>query len=87
MKLIAQTFAGEKKVTNEKITSELEIVKNVNTNLKNRIINLEKLRANAEQYNNRKNVEILEILNKIPGKDLENNVNKICRNSDIIIRY
>ena len=36
---------------NEKITSELVIVKNVNVNLENQIVNLEKLRAKAEQYN------------------------------------
>ena len=30
---------------NEKITSELVIVKNVNVNLENRIVNLEKLQA------------------------------------------
>ena len=36
---------------NEKITSELVIVKNVNVNLENQIVNLEKLKAKAEQYN------------------------------------
>ena len=43
---------------NEKITSELVIVKNVNINLENQIINLEKLQAKAQQYNERKNVKI-----------------------------
>ena len=43
---------------NEKITSELVIVKNFNVNLENRIVNLEKLQAKAEQYNRRNNVEI-----------------------------
>ena len=36
---------------NEKITSELVIVRNVNVNLENQIVNLEKLKAKAEQYN------------------------------------
>ena len=36
---------------NEKITSELVIVKNVNVNLENQIVNLEKLKAKAEQCN------------------------------------
>ena len=36
---------------NEKITSELVIVKNVNVNLENQIVNLEKLKTKAEQYN------------------------------------
>ena len=36
---------------NEKITSELVIVRNVNVNLENQIVNLEKLKAKAEQCN------------------------------------
>lgn len=43
---------------NEKITSELVIVKNVNINLENQIVNLENLQAKAQQYNERKNVKI-----------------------------
>ena len=43
---------------NEKITCELVIVKNVNINLENQILNLEKLQAKAQQYNKRKNVKI-----------------------------
>ena len=35
----------------KKNTSELVIIKNVNINLENQIINLEKLQAKAEQYN------------------------------------
>ena len=69
---------------NEKITSELVIIKNVNINLENRIVNLEKLQAKAEQYNGRNNIEVSGILNKIPDEDLENNVLKICKNSNII---
>ena len=70
---------------NEKITSELVIVKNVNVNLENRIVNLEKLQAKAGQYNRRNNVEISGILNKIPDDDLENHVIESCKNSNIII--
>ena len=69
--------------TNEKITSELVILKNVN--VKNRIVNLEKLQAKAEQYNRRNNVEISRISNEIPDEDLENNVIEICKNFNIII--
>ena len=50
---------------NGKITSELVIIRNVNINLENRIINLEKLEAKAEQYNGRNNIEMSGILNKI----------------------
>ena len=43
---------------NEKLNSELLIVRNVNQNLQNRIINLEKQQSKSEQYNRRNNVEI-----------------------------
>ena len=70
---------------NEKIASELVIVKNVNVNLENRIVNLEKLQAKAEQYNRRNNLEISGILNEIPDDHLENHVIDICKNSNIIV--
>ena len=70
---------------NEKITSELVIFKNVNVNLGNQIVNLEKLQAKAEQYSRRNNIEISGISNEIPDEDLENNVIKICKNSNIVI--
>ena len=44
--------------TNEKIATELLIVKNVNSNLEKSITALEKLQAKAEQYNRKNNVEI-----------------------------
>ena len=69
---------------NKKITSELVIVKNVNVNLENRIVNLEKLQAKAEQYNRRNSAEISGILNKIPDDDLENHDVEICKSSNII---
>ena len=70
---------------NEKNTSELVIVKNVNVNLEKQIVNLEKLQAKAEKYNRRNNVEVSGILNELPGEDLENNVIEICKNSNIIM--
>ena len=72
-------------VANEKITSKLVIIKNVNVNLENRIVNLEELQAKTEQYNSWSDIEISGILNEIPDEDLENNVIKICKNSNIII--
>ena len=66
------------RAANEKITSELVIVKNVFVNLENRIVNLEKLQAQAERYKRRNNVKISEILNEIPDDDLENHVIEIC---------
>ena len=65
-------------------TSEFVIVKNVNVNLENRIVHLEKLQAKAEQYNIRNNVEISGISNEISDEDLENNVLETCKNSNII---
>ena len=82
---IEKLIESLKQVTaaNEKITSELVIVKNVNVNRENRIVNLEKLQTKAEQYNRRKSVEISGILNKIPDDDLENHVIEICKNSNV----
>ena len=70
---------------NEKLTCELGIVKNVNVNLENRIVNLEKLQAKVVHYNRKNNVEISGISNKAPDVDLENNVVEIRKNSNIII--
>ena len=64
--------------TNERLTSELPIVKNVNNVLENRIVNLEKQLSKNEQYGRRNNVEIFRILNQIQDQDLEKNVVKIC---------
>ena len=70
--------------TNERLTSELPIVKNVNNVLENRIVNLEKQLSKNEQYGRRNNVEISGISNQIPDQDLEENV-KIWKDSDINI--
>ena len=70
---------------NEKIINELIIIRNVNVNLENQIVNLEKLQAKAEQYNRRNSIEISGILNEIPDDDLEKHVIWICKNSTIAI--
>ena len=70
--------------TNERLTSELSIVKKVNNVLENRIVNLEQKLSKNEQYGRRNNVEISEISNQIPDQDLEENV-KIWKDSDINI--
>ena len=71
--------------TNERLTSELPIVKNVNNVLENRIINLEKQLSKNEQYDRRNNVEISGISNEIPDQNIEENVVKICKDLDISI--
>ena len=71
--------------TNERLTSELPIVKNVNNVLENRIVNLEKQLSKNEQYGRRNNVEISGISNQIPDQELEENVVKICEGSDVNI--
>ena len=71
--------------TNERLTSELTVVKNVNSILENRVVNLEKQLSKNEQYGRRNNVEISGISNQIPDQDLEENIIKICKDSDINI--
>ena len=71
--------------TNEILTSELSIVKNVNNVLENRIVNLEKQLSKNKQYGRRNNFKISGISNQIPDQDLEENVVKICKDSDINI--
>ena len=56
---------------NEKSNSELLIVRNVNQNLQNRIINPEEQQSKSEQYNRRNNVEISGISNEISDQNLE----------------
>ena len=71
--------------TNERLTSELSVVKNVNNILENRIVNLEKQLSKNEQYGRRNNVEVSGISNDISDQDLEDNIVKICKDSDINI--
>ena len=68
---------------NDKLNSELLIVRNVNQNLQNRIINLEKQQSKSEQYNRRNNVEISGISNEVSDQNLEETVIGICKDSGI----
>ena len=68
---------------NEKLGSELLIVRNVNQNLQNRIVNLEKQQSKSEQYNRPNNVEISGISNEISDQNLEQTVIGICKDSGI----
>ena len=64
---------------NGKLNNELLIVRNVNQNLQNRIINLEKQQSKLEQYNRRNNIEITGISNEVSNKNLEETVIGICK--------
>ena len=64
---------------NGKLNSELLIVRNVNQNLQNRIINLEKQQSKLEQYNRGNNIEITGISNEVSNKNLEETVIGICK--------
>ena len=68
---------------NDKLNSELLIVRNVNQNLQNRIINLEKQQSKSEQYNRRNNVEISGISNVVSDQNLEETVIGIFKDSGI----
>ena len=59
---------------NKKLNSELMIIRNVNQNLQNRIINLEKQQSKSEQYNRHSNVEISGISNEVSGQNLEGTI-------------
>ena len=67
--------------TNEKIRSELAVVKNVNTKLEERIINLEKNQAKSEQYSRHNSTELSGIPNDIPEDNLEKVLIDICDDS------
>ena len=71
---------------NEKIRSELTVVKNLNAKLEERIIRLEKNQAKSEQYSWRNNIELFGILNDVPEeswRNLEKIVIDICYDSDL----
>ena len=57
--------------TNERLTSELIVIKNVNNILENRIFNLEKQLPKNEQYSCQKNVKISGVSNEIPDQDMK----------------
>ena len=71
--------------TNEKIRSELAVVKNMNTKLKEQIICLEKNQAKSEQYSRHNNIELSGIPNDIPENNLEKVVIDICHDSGLEI--
>ena len=64
--------------TNEKIISELAVVKNVNSKLEEWIISLEKKEAKSEQYSCCNNIELSGIQSDIP----ENNLEKVVRDDE-----
>ena len=68
---------------NEKMNSELLIVRNVNQNLQNRTINIEKQQSKSEQYNRRNNVEISGIFNEVSDQNFEQIVIEICKDFGI----
>ena len=68
---------------NKKLNSELLIVRNVNQDFQNGIINLEKQQSKSEQCNRRSNVEISEISSEVSDQILEEPVIGICRDSGI----
>ena len=68
---------------NRKFTSELDITKNVNSRLEERIINLQKNQAKVERDSRRNNVELSGIPNSICDEDLENTVINFCKESGI----
>ena len=68
---------------NDKLNSELLIVRNINQNLQNTIINLEKQQSKSEQYNRRNNVKLSGISNEVSDQNLEETVIGICKDSRI----
>ena len=70
---------------NEKIRSELAVVKNVNTKLVERIISLERNQAKYKQYSRHNNIELSGIPNDIPEDNLEKIVTGICHDSSLEI--
>ena len=73
--------------TNERLTSELIVIKKVNNILENRIFNLEKQLPKNEQYSCQNNVKISGVSKEIPDQDIEEKVIKICKDSDINISH
>ena len=74
---------------NKKLQSGIKIAKNFNHNLEQRIVekNLtEGGGGGGEQYSLRNNVEISDITDSIPDKDLENTVKSICKDSRVKIQ-
>ena len=68
---------------NDKLNSELLIVRNVSQNLQNRIIILEKQQFKSEQYNRCNNAEISGISNEVSDQNLKEIVIGICKDYKI----
>ena len=68
---------------NDKLNSELLIVRNVSQNLQNGIINLEKQQFKSEQYNRCNNSEISGISNEVSDQNLKEIVIGICKDYKI----
>ena len=68
---------------NNKLQSDIAIVKNINRKLEDKIVYLEKILAKGEKYSRRNNVERSGIPNSIPDKDFESTVISICRDSGV----
>ena len=70
---------------NEKLNSELLIVRNVNQSLQNRTINLEKQQLKSEQYNRHNKVKISgsKYSNEVSDQNLEQTKIRICKDSGI----
>ena len=73
--------------SNEKLSSQFIVVKNVNTLLKKRITELGKSQAKAEQYSRRNNVEISGIHHEILDNNLGGKVIDICKDAVIEIGH
>ena len=69
--------------SNEKLSNQFIVVKNVNTLLEKHITELGKSQAKAEQYSRRNNVEISGIHHEILDYNLEGKVIDICK--DVVI--
>ena len=79
---------------NDKLNSELLIVRNVSQNLQNRIINLEKQQFKSEQYNRCNNAEISGISNEVSDQNLKEIVielpigrNAISTNKSVNVKF
>ena len=81
-------FAEELRELNEsfqQLKSDLTITKNVNSQLHNRLVNMEKQSWANAQYSRRECVEIVGIPTSIPDNDLEKTFCKIVDNVGIKI--
>ena len=81
--LICQNLMG----SNEKLSSQFNVVKNVIASLEKRVTELEKSQAETEQYSRRNNIEISGIPYEILDYNLEYKVIDICKDAVIEIGH